>query len=160
MIDFKIVEKLLALLADSEANTIEVKKGWWSTTVKVSKGPMGGASGPVTYQVAAESNPASTASPGAAGGEEAVEAPPPPDNHIEIKSPMVGTFYSRPEPGVEPYVRTGSRITPGKTLCIIEAMKIMNPVDSEVSGVIVEVLVEDAQPIEFGQVLFRVDPHG
>lgn len=159
MIDFKIVEKLLALLADSQANTIEVKKGWWSTTVKVSKGPMGGASGPVTYQVAAEAH---TASPVAAGGEEAVEAPPPPppDNHIEIKSPMVGTFYSRPEPGVEPYVRTGSRITPGKTLCIIEAMKIMNPVDSEVSGVIVEVVVEDAQPIEFGQVLFRVDPNG
>lgn len=155
MIDFKIVEKLLALLADSQANTIEVKKGWWSTTVKVSKGPMGGASGPVTYQVAAESNPAS---PAAAGGEAAVEAPA--DDHIEIKSPMVGTFYSRPEPGVEPYVRTGSRITPGKTLCIIEAMKIMNPVDSELSGVIVEVLVEDAQPIEFGQVLFRVDPNG
>ena len=155
MIDFKIVEKLLALLDDSQANTIEVKKGWWSTTVKVSKGPMGGVSGPVTYQVAAESNPAS---PEAASGEESVEAPA--DNHIEIKSPMVGTFYSRPEPGVEPYVRTGSRITPGKTLCIIEAMKIMNPVDSEVSGVIVEVLVEDAQPIEFGQVLFRVDPNG
>jgi acetyl-CoA carboxylase biotin carboxyl carrier protein len=161
MIDFKIVEKLLALLADSEANTIEVKKGWWSTTIKVSKGPMGGASGPVTYQVAAESNPASPASPAspaAASGEEAVEAPS--DNHIEIKSPMVGTFYSRPEPGVEPYVRTGSRITPGKTLCIIEAMKIMNPVDSEVSGVIVAIPVEDAQPIEFGQVLFRVDPNG
>ena len=157
MIDFKMVEKLLALLADSQANTIEVKKGWWSTTVKVSKGPMGGASGPVTYQVAAEPNPAS---PVSAGGEEAVEAPAPPSNDIEIKSPMVGTFYSRPEPGVEPYVRPGSRITPGKTLCIIEAMKIMNPVDSEVSGVIVEVLVEDAQPIEFGQVLFRVDPNG
>jgi acetyl-CoA carboxylase biotin carboxyl carrier protein len=161
MIDFKIVEKLLALLDDSQANTIEVKKGWWSTTIKVSKGPMGGASGPVTYHVAAESNPASPASPAspaAAGGETAVEAAP--DHHIEIKSPMVGTFYSRPEPGVEPYVRTGSRITPGKTLCIVEAMKIMNPVDSEVSGVIVEVVVEDAQPVEFGQVLFRVDPNG
>ena len=158
MIDFKIVEKLLALLADSEANTIEVKKGWWSTTIKVSKGPMGGASGPPTYRVAAESNPASPASPAAASGKEAVEAPS--DNYIEIKSPMVGTFYSRPEPGVEPYVRTGSRITPGKTLCIIEAMKIMNPVDSEVSGVIVEIVVEDAQPVEFGQVLFRVDPNG
>lgn len=155
MIDFKIVEKLLALLADSQANTIEVKKGWWSTTIKVSKGPMVGGSGPVTYQVAAESNPAT---PAAAVGEEAVEASS--DDHIRIKSPMVGTFYSRPEPGVEPYVRTGSRITPGKTLCIIEAMKIMNPVDSEVSGVIVQILVEDAQPIEFGQVLFRVDPNG
>ncbi len=73
---------------------------------------------------------------------------------------MVGTFYARPEPGAEPYVRKGSRVSPGKTLCIIEAMKIMNPLDSEVSGVIVETLVEDAQPVEFGQVLFRVDPNG
>jgi acetyl-CoA carboxylase biotin carboxyl carrier protein len=73
---------------------------------------------------------------------------------------MVGTFYAQPEPGAPPYVRAGSRVHPGQTLCIIEAMKIMNPLDSEVAGVIREVLVEDAQPIEFGQILFRVDPHG
>lgn len=78
----------------------------------------------------------------------------------EIKSPMVGTFYAQPEPGTEPYVRVGSRIDPGKTLCIIEAMKIMNPLISEVSGVVAEIPVEDAQPIEFGQVLFRVNPNG
>ncbi len=158
MIDFKILEKLLALLDESEAHTIEVKKGWWSTTMKVSKSPTGGSAGPVTYHVASGANPASPASPASEGGEAAVEAPP--SDYIEIQSPMVGTFYARPEPGAEPYVRNGSRITPGKTLCIIEAMKIMNPVDAEVSGVIVETLVEDAQPIEFGQVLFRVDPNG
>jgi len=158
MIDFKILEKLLALLDESEAHTIEVKKGWWSTTMKVSKSPIGSGGGPVTYQVASGANPASTASSAGEGGETAVEAPP--SDYIEIQSPMVGTFYARPEPGAEPYVRNGSRITPGKTLCIIEAMKIMNPVDAEVSGVIVETLVEDAQPIEFGQVLFRVDPNG
>ena len=156
MIDFKILEKLLALLDDSEANTIEVKKGWWSTTMKVSKSPIGSGGGPATYQVASSANP-SAASP-ADEGAGAVEARP--SDYIEIQSPMVGTFYARPEPGAEPYVRNGSRITPGKTLCIIEAMKIMNPVDAEVSGVIVETLVEDAQPIEFGQVLFRVDPNG
>ncbi|MEE8134344.1 MAG: acetyl-CoA carboxylase biotin carboxyl carrier protein [Gemmatimonadales bacterium] len=156
MIDFKVLEKLLALLEDSEANTIEVKKGWWSTTMKVSKSPIGSGGGAVTYQVANSSNP-SAASP-AGEGSAAVEAPPSDD--LEIQSPMVGTFYARPEPGAEPYVRKGSRITPGKTLCIIEAMKIMNPVDAEISGVIVETLVEDAQPVEFGQVLFRVDPHG
>jgi acetyl-CoA carboxylase biotin carboxyl carrier protein len=72
---------------------------------------------------------------------------------------MVGTFYAQPEPGADPYVRVGSRITPGQTLCIIEAMKIMNPLDAEVSGVLREVCVEDAQPVEFGQVLFRVDPN-
>ncbi len=161
MIDFKILEKLLALLDDSEANTIEVKKGWWSTTMKVSKSPTGMGGGPVTYQAASGANPASpasAASPAAEGGEGAVEAPP--SDYIEIQSPMVGTFFAQPEPGAEPYVRNGSRIKPGKTLCIIEAMKIMNPVESEVSGVIVETLVEDAQPIEFGQVLFRVDPNG
>ena len=73
---------------------------------------------------------------------------------------MVGTFYAQPEPGAQPYVRAGNRIKVGQTLCIIEAMKIMNPLDSEVTGVVKEVLVNDAQPVEFGQVLFRVDPNG
>jgi acetyl-CoA carboxylase biotin carboxyl carrier protein len=73
---------------------------------------------------------------------------------------MVGTFYAQPEPGADPYVRVGSRIKPGQTLCIIEAMKIMNPLDAEVAGLIREIPVQDAQPVEFGQVLFRVDPHG
>ena len=155
MIDFKILEKLLAMLDESEAHTIEVKKGWWSTTMKVSKSPMGSGGGPVTYQVASPASPASTVDE---GEEEAAEAPP--SNYLDIQSPMVGTFYAQPEPGSEPYVRKGTRITPGKTLCIIEAMKIMNPVDAEVSGVIVETLVEDAQPVEFGQILFRVDPNG
>jgi len=77
---------------------------------------------------------------------------------IEVKSPMVGTFYRAPEPGAEPYVKSGSRVSPGQTLCIIEAMKIMNELEAEVSGTIREVLVEDAQPVEFGQVLFRVEP--
>jgi len=88
------------------------------------------------------------------------EAAEPPPDLKEIKSPMVGTFHAQPEPGAEPYVRVGSRVDPGKTLCIIEAMKIMNPLISEVSGVVAEIPVEDAQPIEFGQVLFRVNPNG
>ena len=73
---------------------------------------------------------------------------------------MVGTFYMAPEPGAEAYVRVGSRVSSGQTVCIIEAMKIMNEIESEVSGVIREILVEDAQPVEFGQVLYRVDPNG
>ena len=73
---------------------------------------------------------------------------------------MVGTFYARPEPGADPYVRVGSRIGVGQTLCIIEAMKIMNPLDAEIAGTIREIAVEDAPPVEFGQVLFRVDPNG
>ena len=78
----------------------------------------------------------------------------------EIKSPMVGTYYQAPEPGAEPYVQVGSRVTSGQTVCIIDAMKIMNEIEAEITGVVREVCVEDAQPVEFGQVLFRVDPNG
>jgi acetyl-CoA carboxylase biotin carboxyl carrier protein len=73
---------------------------------------------------------------------------------------MVGTLYLQPEPGAEPYVRVGSRVTAGQTVCIIEAMKIMNEIEAEVSGVVREIAVDDALPVEYGQVLFRVDPNG
>src|SRR5438445_3673688 len=79
---------------------------------------------------------------------------------LEIKSPMVGTFYQSPEPAAQPYVKVGSRVNVGQVVCIIEAMKIMNEIESEVGGVVREVSAQNAQPVEFGQVLFRVDPHG
>ena len=72
---------------------------------------------------------------------------------------MVGTYYKAPEPGAESYVRVGSRVTPGQTVCIIEAMKIMNEIEAEITGTVREISVEDGQPVEFGQVLFRVDPN-
>src|SRR5690348_16299281 len=79
---------------------------------------------------------------------------------LEVKSPMVGTFFRAPEPGTPPYVSEGTRIEKGQILCIIEAMKIMNEIESEYAGVGREVAVEDAHPVEYGQVLFRVDPNG
>jgi acetyl-CoA carboxylase biotin carboxyl carrier protein len=79
---------------------------------------------------------------------------------LEVKSPMVGTFYRSPEPGAAPYVAEGARIEKGQILCIIEAMKIMNEIESEYSGVVREVLASDAHPVEYGQVLFRIDPNG
>ena len=77
-----------------------------------------------------------------------------------VKSPMVGTFYRAPSPGAKPFVEIGDSIKEGQPICIIEAMKIMNEIEAEVSGVVKEVLVDDAQPVEFGTVLFRVDPNG
>ena len=77
---------------------------------------------------------------------------------IEIKAPMVGTFYRAPSPESPPYVEVDSKIADGQVLCIIEAMKLMNEIKAEVKGRIVEVLADNAQPIEFGQVLFLVDP--
>jgi acetyl-CoA carboxylase biotin carboxyl carrier protein len=162
MKDLDLIKKLLALLNETNAGTIEVRKNLWSTTIRVSKDPSAGSSGQVTYQVAAAGNPASAAQ---ASGEEAsgggATAEPAAATHLlDVKSPMVGTFYAQPEPGAEPYVKVGSRIAPGQTLCIIEAMKIMNPIDAEVSGVVKEITVQDSQAVEFGQVLFRVDPNG
>jgi acetyl-CoA carboxylase biotin carboxyl carrier protein len=87
-----------------------------------------------------------------------VEAPKP--ALLEVKSPMVGTFYAQPEPGAKPYVIEGTRISKGQVLCIIEAMKIMNEIESEFAGVIREVCVQDSHPVEYGQVLFRIDPNG
>jgi acetyl-CoA carboxylase biotin carboxyl carrier protein len=72
----------------------------------------------------------------------------------------VGTFYKSPEPGAKPYAAVGERIAQGQVLCIIEAMKIMNEIESEVSGVVTEILADDAHPVEYGQVLFRIDPNG
>jgi acetyl-CoA carboxylase biotin carboxyl carrier protein len=87
-------------------------------------------------------------------------ASPPAGNVIEIKAPMVGTFYRAPSPDADPYVRVGDSIEPGKVLCIVEAMKLMNEIEAEVRGRIVEIMVENAQPIEFGQILFRIETSG
>jgi len=158
MTDLALLKELLALLDASSATTIEIRKGF--TTYRVSREAGGGAvalpAGPVHYAaapVAAGGVPGGgAAAAGAAPAEAATRL-------VEVKSPMVGTFYRAPEPGAEPYVKPGNRVTAGQTLCIIEAMKIMNELESEVSGVVREILVEDAQPVEFGQVLFRVDPN-
>ena len=172
MIDLKFVERLLDLLNSSQVGSIEVRKNLWSTSVKVSKGTAMENSGPVTYQVSGgnpEGRPPSTVDrrpstetePASATQPETVTQAPPADTKLhEVKSPMVGTLYTQPEPGAEPYVQVGARIALGQALCIIEAMKIMNTIDAEVSGVVKEICVQDAQPVEFGQVLFKVDTNG
>lgn len=112
-------------------------------------------SAPVLASAAAAALPAATAAEAAAAAAAAAAA----EGHV-VKSPMVGTFYRAPEPGAESYAQVGTRVTPGQTVCIIEAMKIMNEIEAEIAGVVREVCVEDAQPVEYGQVLFRVDPNG
>ena len=155
-IELQDVQGLAQLLRESpEIGSIEVK-GLFGTKVVITRTGNGVptvVAAPVGYAVA----PAAAAA-GAEG--EAREAPRAGAGLKEIKSPMVGTFYKSPEPGADPYVKAGSRVSPGQTVCIIEAMKIMNEIEAEIAGVVREVLVDDAQPVEFGQVLFRVDPNG
>jgi len=165
-----IIGQLVQILrASPELGAIEVRRGWFGvwTAVRVSRAghpgnPSGG--GP-DHVVVAAGAPAAAAVPvhGEPGGgrrEAGSVAAPAPPQLLEIRSPMVGTFFAAPEPGAEPYVKVGTRVSPGMMVCIIEAMKIMNEIESEVQGVIREVCVENAQPVEFGQTLFRVDPHG
>ncbi len=83
-----------------------------------------------------------------------------PNNYVEIISPMVGTFYRSPAPDADPFVDIGDRVKPGETVCIVEAMKLMNEIEAEVAGVIKEIKIENAQPVEYGQVLFVIDPDG
>ncbi len=156
MTDLALLKELLALLDASSATTIEIRRGF--TTYRVSREAGGGVvlpSGGAVHYAA----PPGTAHPASAGAPSGPPADAAAARLVEVKSPMVGTFYRAPEPGADPYVKPGNRVTTGQTLCIIEAMKIMNELESEVSGVVREVLVEDAQPVEFGQVLFRVDPN-
>jgi acetyl-CoA carboxylase biotin carboxyl carrier protein len=163
-----IIARLVQILRDSpELGAIEVRRGLfgaWSA-VRVSRG--GHSSNQGEHVVVAHA-PASPAPSGSASGVsergsgrvEGAPAPAAAVQLLEIKSPMVGTFYGSPQPDAEPYVKVGSRVSTGQVVCIIEAMKIMNEIESEIQGVIKEVCLDSAQPVEFGQTLFRVDPHG
>lgn len=134
--DFELTLRKDSVLYPSEAITQEVSP---TVTVTPSKTPI--------------VEPTTTATP-------EVSSPSPIDQKklLEIVSPMVGTFYRAPTPDDPPFVDVGDRISSGQTVCILEAMKLMNELESEVSGQIVEILVQNGEPVEFGQVLMRVDP--
>lgn len=158
-IDFRDVRRLAQLLHERpEIGSVELK-GFFGTGVVITRTNQGGVPAPM---VAAQqvTGPVSGAAPVVPASGISESSSPAGSGFKEIRSPMVGTFYAQPEPGAEPYVRAGSRVTSGQTVCIIEAMKIMNEIEAEVTGVVREVLVDDASPVEYGQALFRVDPNG
>ena len=105
--------------------------------------------------------PAAPAAPAVAPEVAATSKPEKPKEHLlEAKSPMVGTFYAAPEPGGKPYLAVGDSVRKGQIICIIEAMKIMNEIESEFDGAVREIVAQDAHPVEYGQVLFRIAPNG
>jgi acetyl-CoA carboxylase biotin carboxyl carrier protein len=156
-IDLKDVRRLAQLLREApEIGSIEVK-GWFGTGVVITRT----AAAPAAPMVAVPMQAPLPAQGGEPEHRDTGARTIPPGAHLkEIRSPMVGTFYKSPEPGADPYVKVGNRVTPGQTVCIIEAMKIMNEIEAEIAGVVREISVEDGQPVEFGQALFRVDPNG
>ncbi len=178
-----IIAQLVQILKDApEVGAVEIRRGLFGAWSSVRVSRVGHAAN-ADHVVVTQGNPSPQAlSPrvgdqaghvvvtqaggggGGGGTPHAPGAPPaaaaPASHLLEIKSPMVGTFYQSPEPGAQAYVKVGSRVNVGQVVCIIEAMKIMNEIESEVAGVVREVAAQNAQPVEFGQVLFRVDPHG
>lgn len=154
------LQRLIEILETSEINEIEV--GFWGRKFRVSKtvSPTVVTSGnrelqTVTVQETEVSDPTSASKPEEDETiTELVE-----EETVEVTAPMVGTYYSAPTPDAEVFVKVGDNVTTGQTLCIIEAMKIMNEIEAETTGSIKKILVKNAQPVEFGQSLFVILPH-
>lgn len=166
--DLNYIKKLLKILEAGDINEIEIEEE--GTRVKVVKSkPAENNSAPqfVTYSAP----PPAAAQISGGGGEapqvsvppaktvEKKEAPPVAEGTIEVRSPIVGTFYRAPSPNADPYVQVGQQVTKGTILCIIEAMKLMNEIECDYEGKIVKILVENGQPVEYNQVLFLVEPN-
>jgi len=146
----KDIEQLIELLEKSTISEIEV--GRWGKKIRVSRQG--------DNVVVQNSGITQAPTPAAAPAQAPTEATGAEASHqgVAIKSPMVGTFYRSPSPEVDPFIKVGDHVKKGDTLCIIEAMKIMNEVEAEVSGVILDIQIENAQPVEYGQTLFLIEP--
>ena len=153
--DIRKVKKLIELLEESGVSEIEIKEG--EESVRISRHPTGGAQifqAPMAYAPPPPAAPAAAAAPSAAPAAAAKPAPAPDQ---AVTAPMVGTFYSAPAPGAKAFVEIGSEVKPGDVLCIIEAMKMMNQIESDKAGRVVSVLVKNGDPVEFGQPLFVIE---
>jgi acetyl-CoA carboxylase biotin carboxyl carrier protein len=173
MTDLEFLRGLIEAVDQSGIDTLEINRA--GTRIRIAKTPQSTAGPPSAFHAYAPApppppaltvqpggaQPGSLAAPAAqAAPVQAEHAPAAASNLIDVKSPMVGTFYRAPAPDAPPYAEVGSHVSRGQTLCILEAMKLMNELESELDGVVREILVEDADPVEFGQVLFRIEPTG
>lgn len=157
----KYIKRLIRLVEESTVESLEVSS--WGRRIKITQrlSPSTNGSGNralVTEPVVPLDPAPGTAQSAPASPVEQVAASE--TGLVEIKSPMVGTFYVASSPESDPYVSLNEKVTAGQVVCIVEAMKLMNEIESEVSGRVVKILVENAQPVEFGHVLFLIDPNG
>ncbi len=153
--DLRKLKTLIDLVAESDISELEVTEG--ESKVRIVKSGAAASHSQVVMMPAgahAQAVPAAPAAP-AVAAPAAPAAPEAPAGHV-VKSPMVGTFYRSSAPGAAPYVDIGASVKEGDTLCIIEAMKLLNEIDADASGTIKQILVENGQPVEFGQPLFII----
>ncbi|MFP4560948.1 MAG: acetyl-CoA carboxylase biotin carboxyl carrier protein [Thiohalorhabdus sp.] len=147
--DIRKIRRLIELLEDSDVTEIEIAEG--EESVRISRGVSAAPPPAAPSQPAPPQQPA--AAPAAAPEPAAEE-----ESGIKVEAPMVGTFYRASSPEAEPFVREGDRVNVGDTLCIIEAMKLFNEIESEYSGRVKKILVENAQPVEYGEPLLIIEP--
>lgn len=161
--DIKLLERLVRIMQRGEISDLEVDDAKAGLRLRIQRGPKAStSSAPVVHVTQAGAVPAPVAAPIAAAapsaGDAAAAGAPsgPPPGTEPFLSPMVGTFYRGASPDAEPFASVGTSLKPDTTICIIEAMKVMNEVKAERTGVVVEVLVENGEPVEFGQPLFLI----
>ncbi len=155
--DIRKVKKLIELLDESGIAEIEITEG--EEAVRISRYATGAPAAPPPAAAPVAAAPAPQAPPPAAAPGQAAEAAATPadEDGYMVTAPMVGTYYSASSPGAAPYVQVGDRVSEGDTLCIIEAMKMMNQIEADVSGVIKSIRLQNGEPVEYGQVLFVID---
>lgn len=156
------IRRLIKIVEESNITELEISR--WGKSIRISKALVNSHtdSNIVTKHISptpVDETLESTLPVHSSGVEESVEAKPVTEskNSVEIKSPMVGTFYRAPAPDADPYVQVNDMVTKGQVLCIIEAMKLLNEIESEISGKITEILIENGQPVEYNQPLFRIE---
>ncbi|RYY29894.1 MAG: acetyl-CoA carboxylase biotin carboxyl carrier protein [Chitinophagaceae bacterium] len=159
--DFKQIQELIKMINKSNIGEVTIEEKGFKVIIKQKEEPAqnfitGGAQMPVSYAQQPQPQIGQPVGPATLSDKPKSEATP--DNLVTIKSPMIGTFYRSASPGKPQFVQVGDEVAPGKVVCIIEAMKLFNEIESEVKGRIVKVLVEDASPVEYDQPLFLVEP--
>jgi acetyl-CoA carboxylase biotin carboxyl carrier protein len=160
--DFKQIQELIKIINKSNIGELSIEEKDFKITIRqkeeVPPVYQTSAPSPAYLPAPAFSQPSAAPANTQSFGHEPAASPKPADNLVTIKSPMIGTFYRSSTPDKPAFVSVGDEVTQGKTVCIIEAMKLFNEIESEVSGTIVKVLVDDASPVEFDQPLFLVEP--
>lgn len=150
--DIRKIKKLIELLETSGISELEINEG--EESVRISRYPHGGAAPAAPMYYAPPPQPA--AAPSAEAPAQSATAPSEPAGHV-VRAPMVGTFYRAPSPGAKPFVEKGQHVQEGQTLCIIEAMKMLNQIEADKAGTIKEILADNAEPVEYDQPLFVIE---
>jgi acetyl-CoA carboxylase biotin carboxyl carrier protein len=158
-VELKDIKAIIDLMKKNSVSEFELEKQDFKIRLKRGMPASGGGVVQCDESPTIAYAPAPTMAPALpAAGQAAATAPAAPSNESEIKSPMIGTFYRSPSPESAPYIEIGTEVGPDSVVCIIEAMKVMNEIKSEVKGVVTQILMENAKPVEFGQPLFKVRP--